>query len=144
MTHLAPAIARILGQIDPELPIRDIRTIDELVATTLSQQRSSMWLFAALAGLAFLLASVGIYAPRSRRVGTAGRGAGTIERILCSRTLSGSDQLKRLLRLLVERTPSGQPELLKKYDLGLEVFQRPPDYDPKVDPIFATFVCLRK
>jgi hypothetical protein len=58
-----------------------------------------------------------------------------IERILRSRTLSGSDQLRRLLRLVVERTLSGQPELLKEYSLGLEVFQRPPDYDPKVDPI---------
>ena len=36
--------------------------MDENVATTLSQQRYRMWLFAALAGLAFLLASVGIYA----------------------------------------------------------------------------------
>ena len=37
-----------------------------------------------------------------------------IERILCSQTLSGSDQLKRLLRLVVERTLNGQPELLKE------------------------------
>jgi TolB-like protein len=58
-----------------------------------------------------------------------------IERILGSQTLSGSDQLKRLLRLVVERTLNGQPELLKEYNLGLDVFQRPPDYDPKVDPI---------
>jgi TolB-like protein len=58
-----------------------------------------------------------------------------IERILRSQTLSGSDQLKRLLRLVVERTLNGQPELLKEYNLGLDVFQRPPDYDPKVDPI---------
>ena len=35
--------------------------MDELVAATLSQQRFSMWLFAALSGLAFLLATVGIY-----------------------------------------------------------------------------------
>jgi predicted permease len=61
VTNLAPSITRVLGQINPELPIRDVRTMDELVATTLSQQRFSMWLFAALAGLAFLLASVGIY-----------------------------------------------------------------------------------
>jgi predicted permease len=61
VTRLAPAIAKVLAEIDPELAMRDIRTMDELVATTLSQQRSSMWLFAALAGLAFLLASVGIY-----------------------------------------------------------------------------------
>ncbi|HYP13564.1 MAG TPA: hypothetical protein VEQ63_06550 [Bryobacteraceae bacterium] len=56
-------------------------------------------------------------------------------RILQSKTLGASDQLKRLLTLTVERTLSGQPELLKEYNLGLEVFQRPPDYDPKVDPI---------
>lgn len=58
-----------------------------------------------------------------------------LERILRSEALGGSDQLKRLLRLVVERTVNGQPELLKEYNLGLEVFQRPPDYDPKVDPI---------
>ena len=61
VTRLAPAIARVLGEIDPELLIRNVRTMDELVETTLSQQRYSMWLFAALAGLAFLLAAVGIY-----------------------------------------------------------------------------------
>ena len=58
-----------------------------------------------------------------------------LERILSSRALAGSDQLKRLLRLLVERTLNGQRELLKEYNLGLEVFHRPPDYDPKLDPI---------
>ena len=36
---------------------------------------------------------------------------------------------------MVERTLSGQSDLLKEYNLGLEVFQRPADYDPKVDPI---------
>jgi putative ABC transport system permease protein len=58
---LAPGISKVLAEMDPELPIRNIRPMEEVVATTLSQQRYSMWLFAALAGLAFLLASVGIY-----------------------------------------------------------------------------------
>lgn len=58
-----------------------------------------------------------------------------LERILASQTLAGSDQLKRLLRLTVERKINDQSELLKEYNLGLEVFQRPPDYDPKIDPI---------
>lgn len=58
---LAPAISKVLAEIAPELPIRNIQTMDEVVAISLSQQRYSMWLFAALAGLAFLLASVGIY-----------------------------------------------------------------------------------
>jgi TolB-like protein len=58
-----------------------------------------------------------------------------LERILASQTLAGSDQLKRLLGLVVERSLSGRSELVKEYNLGLEVFHRPPDYDPKVDPI---------
>src|SRR5215471_295073 len=58
-----------------------------------------------------------------------------LNRILASRAFAGSDQLKRLLRTTVERTISNQSDLLKEYNLGLEVFQRPPDYDPKVDPI---------
>jgi len=60
---------------------------------------------------------------------------GQLERVLASHVLAGSDQLKRLLRLVVERTLDGQPSLLKEYNLGLEVFQRPPAYDPKIDPI---------
>ena len=58
-----------------------------------------------------------------------------LERILASQVLKGSEQLKRLLRLTVERALEGRAELLKEYNIGLEVFQRPPDYDPKVDPI---------
>lgn len=58
-----------------------------------------------------------------------------LERLLSSQALGGSEQLKRLLKLVVERTLDGQSELLKEYNLGLEVFQRAADYDPKVDPI---------
>jgi putative ABC transport system permease protein len=61
VSRLAPAITGVLAKLDPTLPIRDIKTMDELVADTISQQRFSMWLFAALAGLALLLALVGIY-----------------------------------------------------------------------------------
>jgi putative ABC transport system permease protein len=61
VTGLTSGITAVLAKLDPSLPIRDVRTLDELVAVSLSQQRFSMWLFAALAGLAFLLASVGIY-----------------------------------------------------------------------------------
>jgi TolB-like protein len=58
-----------------------------------------------------------------------------LERILASQVLAGSDQLKRFLRAVVERTLDGRADLLKEYNLGLEVFHRPPDYDPKLDPI---------
>jgi putative ABC transport system permease protein len=61
VTRLTPAITGVLAQLDPTLPIRNVRTMEEVVAATLSQHRFTMWLFAALAGLAFLLATVGIY-----------------------------------------------------------------------------------
>jgi putative ABC transport system permease protein len=58
---LGPAVTHVMAGIDPALPVEDVRTMQDIVETTLSQHRFSMWLFAALAGLAFLLASVGIY-----------------------------------------------------------------------------------
>ena len=61
VTSLGPAITNVLARMDPELAIRSIQTMDEVIAISLSQHRFSMWLFAALAGLAFMLASVGIY-----------------------------------------------------------------------------------
>jgi putative ABC transport system permease protein len=61
VTGLSQPIARVLSEINPELPIQQVHTMDELLQISLAQQRSSMWLFTALAGLAFLLASVGIY-----------------------------------------------------------------------------------
>jgi predicted permease len=61
VTTLTSSIANVLSQLDPRIPLRNVRTLEDLVATTLSQARFSMWLFVALAGLAFLLASVGIY-----------------------------------------------------------------------------------
>jgi predicted permease len=76
VTRLAPAVAGVLAKLDPALPIRDIKTMDEIVAATLSQQRFSMWLFAALAGLAFLLATVGIYSVLAYSVRTRVREIG--------------------------------------------------------------------
>jgi TolB-like protein len=58
-----------------------------------------------------------------------------LERVLASSAFTGSDQLKRFLRLVVERTLQGQPDQLKEYTLGVEVFERGAGYDPKLDPI---------
>lgn len=58
---LIPAITHVLQQIKPGLPVRNVRSMDDRVAESLSQHRFSMDLFVALAGLAVLLAAVGIY-----------------------------------------------------------------------------------
>jgi predicted permease len=61
VTRLAQPITAVLAKMDPTLPVRDTKTLEEMLATSLNQQRLSMWLFTALAGLPFLLAAVGIY-----------------------------------------------------------------------------------
>ena len=48
-------------ELDPELPLDAVGTVDALVATSLSQRRFAMVLMAIFAGLALVLAMVGIY-----------------------------------------------------------------------------------
>lgn len=58
-----------------------------------------------------------------------------LERILESRWLRESHQLKKLLRHIVNETIAGRGDGLKEYSLGLEVFHRSGDYDPRRDAI---------
>jgi TolB-like protein/tetratricopeptide (TPR) repeat protein len=43
--------------------------------------------------------------------------------------------MSRFLRFTVERAVAGQPDQLKEYIIGVEVFDRKASYDPRVDPI---------
>ena len=58
-----------------------------------------------------------------------------LERLLESRWLRESHQLKKLLRHIVNETLAGRGDGLKEYSLGLEVFHRSGDYDPRRDAI---------
>jgi ABC-type antimicrobial peptide transport system permease subunit len=58
---LVPEVTRILQRINAELPVRDVRSLHELLATSLSRHRFGMFLFGELAALALLLAAVGIF-----------------------------------------------------------------------------------
>ena len=53
--------------------------------------------------------------------------------MLASAVFANSERLRRFLRFLVERTLAGQTDDLKEYTIGLEVFDRDPSYDPRVD-----------
>ena len=55
------AITNAVHEIDPEVPVLDVKTMQETVDESLSQQRFTMLLLVAFAGLAVLLAAVGIY-----------------------------------------------------------------------------------
>ncbi len=60
-TGLTAAIQREVGILDKDQPISQIRTMEEVVALPLAQQRFSMVLLGIFAGLALTLAAVGIF-----------------------------------------------------------------------------------
>jgi putative ABC transport system permease protein len=75
-TALASAIVNAVHEVDREQPVLDVITLNEIVADSLSHQRFNMLLLGAFAGLALLLATIGIYSVLSysvrRRVGEIG------------------------------------------------------------------------
>ena len=56
-----------------------------------------------------------------------------LERVLSSACFARSQGLSRLLRFLVERQLAGREGELKESLIGIEVYGRRPDYDPKLD-----------
>jgi hypothetical protein len=58
-----------------------------------------------------------------------------LERVLSSHHFSSSKRYPSFLRFVVSNTLAGHTDLLKERVLGLEVFQRPANYDTTTDPI---------
>jgi len=56
-----------------------------------------------------------------------------LERVLSSPVFTSSERLRRFLTFVVERTLAGDGERLKEYVIGIEVFDRDADYDPRLD-----------
>jgi putative ABC transport system permease protein len=72
----ANAVRRAVRSVDPDQPIANIASMDELMAKSVGQRRLSMMLLSLFSGIALVLASVGIYglmsysvAQRSRELG---------------------------------------------------------------------------
>ena len=65
---MVSAVSNAVHEVDREIPLRGILTMDELVANSLSQQRFNMLLLGGFASLALLLAGVGIYSVLSYSV----------------------------------------------------------------------------
>ena len=74
-------------------------------------------------------------------VGTATEEFSTAEiraalaRVLASQTIAGSERLVQFLRFVVETKVHGNADHLKETIIGVSVFGRAPDYDPKADTI---------
>src|SRR5215475_6822720 len=61
-----------------------------------------------------------------------------LERVLSSSGFVRNERLSRFLRFLVERHLEGKDEELKESVIGVEIFARAPDYNPKRDAIVRT------
>jgi hypothetical protein len=58
-----------------------------------------------------------------------------LERILTSAHLVTSPSLSRFLRYIVEETLAGRSAEIREYTLGVHVFDRGEDFNPRLDPI---------
>ena len=58
---LAASIQRILSNLDKNIPITDVQSMDEMMFQQLSQPRFAMALLSSFAGVALLLTIVGLY-----------------------------------------------------------------------------------
>jgi predicted permease len=58
---LSPSIKKELRGIDPDLPMYSVRTMDDRVQESLARRRFSMLLLGTFAGVALVLATIGIY-----------------------------------------------------------------------------------
>jgi putative ABC transport system permease protein len=59
--EMTPAVQRELSAIDPDQPISDVRTMNQVMADTVGRARFNTLLFGLFAGLATLLAAIGIF-----------------------------------------------------------------------------------
>jgi putative ABC transport system permease protein len=59
---LVPAVRQALGGVDPDIPMANIATMDQLLGESVAPQRFRTWLLGGFAWLALLLAGVGVYA----------------------------------------------------------------------------------
>ncbi len=75
-SRLVDAVRSAVREVDPQLPIRAMRTLDEIVSSAIAPQRFRAAFIGSLAALALVLAVVGVYAVMSYTVNERARELG--------------------------------------------------------------------
>ncbi len=91
---LLPAVRRTIASVDAQQPIYSIRTLDGAFAEAVSQRRAAMQLLTIFAGIALVLAAVGIYGLMSHMVNERTHEIG----IRMALGAAGSDVLRLVMR----------------------------------------------
>ncbi len=79
--------------------------------------------------------SSGANGVRSGEKDFAGKVREEVQRISASPEFLNSERMVRFLRFVVDKSLAGDPDAIKEYTLGIEVFDRGPDFDPRSDTI---------
>ncbi|QOY91205.1 tetratricopeptide repeat protein [Paludibaculum fermentans] len=66
---------------------------------------------------------------------SAARVSQYLEKVLATSLFRRADRQSRFLRHIVEQSALGDEQSLKEYAIGIAVYGRPADYDPRADPI---------
>jgi predicted permease len=104
---IVPGLRAALHDVDPTVPFHEARTMTQVVAETLVFQRMESWLFGIFAGLALLLALVGLYGLISHEVELGTRDIGVRMALGASRSRILVSVLARVTWMLAAGTAAG-------------------------------------
>jgi putative ABC transport system permease protein len=104
---IIPALRSAIHEVDPTVPFKSATTMSDVVSETLVFERMESWLFGIFAGLALLLALVGLYGLVSHEVEQSRRDIGVRMALGASRQRILGIVMRRVAWLLAAGTAAG-------------------------------------